>query len=430
MTNSNYSKTLDELYQLQQFSIKQGLENISFLAKKLGDPHLAYPVIHIAGTNGKGSTSSMLQQILTAHGLRVGLYTSPHLIDFRERITVNSNKIDPDYITDYWRLMAPVVTEMKATFFDTTTALAFKYFQDQKVNVAVIETGLGGRLDSTNIVRPDVVILTPIHRDHTKQLGRRLGDIAREKAEIIKQGTTVFCARQHKHVRETLSRWQSRASQWYDLDRVIQIGISEMTTTGVTFDLKDKANDCRIDNLQIAMSGKHQAENASLAYLAARWYMQNKRIRFSEPDFRKALVKAVWPGRFQKISDHPEIIFDVSHNYDGFRKTMKLIAAKYQKEKSYLLIGLIADKEYGKIAEIIHNRFAEIIVTEPAYARALPAEKMASALRRFGILPVTQKDYRKAYEKAKDKLSGDDTLFVMGSHYLIGALLSAFNKST
>ena len=430
MPNKNYSETINELYQLQQFSIKQGLENISFLAKKLGNPHLTYPVIHIAGTNGKGSTSSMLQQILTGHGLRAGLYTSPHLVDFRERITINSEKIDPGYITRYWKDIAHVVHEMKATFFDTTTALAFKYFQDQKVDVAVIETGLGGRLDSTNIVRPEAVILTPIHRDHTKQLGRRLADIAGEKAEIIKQGTTVFCASQHKHVRETLTRWEARAEKWYDMGDAIQINISEMTTTNVNFDLNDKVNHCRINDLQIAMSGKHQAENACLAYLAARWYAGHNRIEFSELKLRQALSQAVWPGRFQKVSEKPEIIFDVSHNYDGFRKTMKLIAAKYKPEKSRLLIGLIADKEYGQIAEIIHNRFAGIIVTEPAYSRALPAEKMAKALKRLGKRPVIQKDCLQAFDYAKETLSGDDTLFVMGSHYLIGALLAAFNKST
>ena len=171
---NSYSKTITKLYNLQQFSVKQGLENIQQLSKFLNYPEKKYPVLHVAGTNGKGSTSVILQRILYAHGLRTGLYTSPHLLDFRERIRINDDFIDRNYIIGYWKNIDPLVSRIKATFFDTTTALAFNYFHDHQVDVAVIETGLGGRLDSTNIVDSAAAIITPIHRDHTRQLGLKL----------------------------------------------------------------------------------------------------------------------------------------------------------------------------------------------------------------------------------------------------------------
>ena len=430
MAQKTYKETIADLYQLQQFSVKQGLENITALAENLDNPHRAYPVIHIAGTNGKGSTSSILQKILTAHGLKVGLYTSPHLIDFRERITVNTQKIERDYITGYWQRIAPTVLDMRATFFDTTTALAFKYFRDRKVDVAVIETGLGGRLDSTNIVQPEGVIITPIHRDHTKQLGYRLAEITSEKAEIIKQGTTVFCAQQHKHVRDHLTAWQARARNWYDKKKITRVNVREMTATGSVFDIEDKLHKCNISGLKLPMSGLHQVDNAVLAYLAAHWYIDHISGTFSDKSLKLALIGAIWPGRFQRISDNPQIIFDVSHNYDGFRKTLKLIETHYRPETSHLLIGLIADKEYDKIAHLIYDKFASIIVTEPSYQRALPAEKLQTALKRLGKLVVVQRDFLKAYELAKRETGADEALFVMGSHYLIGALLAGFHKRT
>ena len=183
----SYSKTITELYNLQLFSVKQGLENIQQLSQFMNHPERSYPVLHVAGTNGKGSTSVMIQKILYAHGLCTGLYTSPHLIDFRERIRINDDFIDRNYIVEYWKNINPFVSRVKATFFDTTTALAFNYFRDHKVDVAVIETGLGGRLDSTNIVDWDAAIITPFHRDHTRQLGTKLRAITAEKADIIKK---------------------------------------------------------------------------------------------------------------------------------------------------------------------------------------------------------------------------------------------------
>ena len=234
-----YLKTITELYGLQKFSIKMGLENISEICDHLNNPQNLYPVIHVAGTNGKGSTSRMIQATLTSHGLRVGLYTSPHLVDFRERIVIDDKQIEKDYIVEYWRKISPLIYQLKATFFDTTTALAFEYFGYKNIDVAVIETGLGGRLDSTNIVNPVSVVITPIEIDHTRQLGNNLQSIAWEKASIIKSGSTVFVAKQKKMVREVLEKCSSKAEICYNFTDSVRIDKIRAGLDYLNFNLVD-----------------------------------------------------------------------------------------------------------------------------------------------------------------------------------------------
>jgi dihydrofolate synthase/folylpolyglutamate synthase len=428
MNPMSYKDTIADLYKLQQFSIKQGLENILKLTQQLGNPHNEYPVIHIAGTNGKGSTSALIQRIFSEHGFSCGLYTSPHLVDFRERIRINNEMIDPEYICKYWYDMAEVVSSEKATFFDTTTALAFSYFRDKKVDIAVIETGLGGRLDSTNIVQSVAAVLTPIHRDHTKQLGKRLSAIAREKADIIRRGSAVFCAKQHNRVLLALTEYHSLIRQWYYLPEVTKIHYIPENSSNSFFDLKDLIRSVTYENLELNLAGKHQIENASLAYLVSRWFLEQNNIHFDEFLFRRALKTVYWPGRFQKISGNPDIILDVSHNYDGFRKTSELIKYQYPDRKVHLLIGLLADKEYRQIAKKICKLFASITITNPVHERVLQPEKLQSYLKSLDTEATIIKDYRKAWMKLTSKLSADEVLIVMGSHFLVGAILATIQE--
>jgi dihydrofolate synthase/folylpolyglutamate synthase len=430
MTPTRYQKTISELYQLQQFSVKQGLENITALTNILSKPHVAYPVLHLAGTNGKGSTAAILQKLLAEHGLHVGLYTSPHLIDFRERIQVDDHMINRDYIIDYWQRMKSPVKKLKATFFDTTTALAFSYFRDVKIDVAVIETGLGGRLDSTNIVNSDAAILTPIHRDHTRQLGTKLKDITNEKAAIIKKGSSVFCARQHPNVLNALIPYQKNKQNWFYFDQSLDIHIQNMSAQQTVFAIHDLLRSEIIDRLLLNLAGKHQTENAALAYLAGRWYFEKLTLRFNPQKF-KAVVKNVrWPGRFECISQNPNIIFDVSHNLHGFRNTLNIIGHNYNRDKCHLLIGLLNDKEYRPIARMLPNYFTNVIITEPIHDRPLSAELLFAQLN--GLMPRVeiQKDCFAAYVNAVKQLAAGDTLFVMGSHFLIGALSDRNPKRT
>lgn len=426
----NYPDTINELFALQKFSIKMGLENIKAICKQLNDPHTRYPMIHVAGTNGKGSTSLMIHSILSAHELKVGLYTSPHLMDFRERIRINDQLIDKKFIVFFWQRVKELVHDLKATFFDTTTAMAFSYFGESAVDLAVIETGLGGRLDSTNIIRPEAVVITPIAIDHTKQLGRNLKSIAGEKASIIKAGATVFSARQKKSVREVLENKKRRATRSHRLlDKLIIYSI-KTSKDGSFFSLRDKQRQIELTNIKFNLLGKFQIDNAGLAYLVSRWYLDKLKIKFSEKTFRDVMKNLQWAGRMQRINQSPDVYLDVGHNYSGFRESMEFIKTVAEKQSCHLLLGLLDDKEYKRIIRLLQKYFRYIYITEPNHERALSAKILKQEFQRYNrnVKIVTQ--INAAYQFALKNLKNSDTLFVMGSHFLISEILIRRAKST
>ena len=424
----NYSSTISKLYELQKFSVKMGLENISFLCEELGNPQESYPIIHIAGTNGKGSTSIIIHNILAAHGLKVGLYTSPHLIDFRERIRINFRFIDKKYIVEFWDRMSNRVHQLKATFFDTTTALAFDYFNKSGVDIAVIETGLGGRLDSTNIVKPVASVITPIAIDHIKQLGNSLKSITHEKAVIVKEGSTFFNARQKKNVKDILIQLSPLADDYYNLQQCVNLQNVKILPTYSQFDCRDKVRDINIKKLRLNLAGKFQIDNACLAYLVSRWYLERSGISFSETMFRDVLKTVQWNGRLQIISKQPDIYLDVSHNYAGFMETVKFITGISDFSNRSLLIGLLDDKEYKLIVRLVVKNFKQFFLTEPTHERALPIFVLYKEFLKHGIKPSAEKSLNLAYRMAIKKLGKNDQLYVMGSHFLIGEILKVINK--
>lgn len=424
----NYSKTIQQLYELQRFSIKMGLGNINHLCNYLNNPHQAYPVIHVAGTNGKGSTSILIQRILAAHGLKVGLYTSPHLVDFRERIRINDDLIEKVFIRLFWKHIKSEVSQISATFFDTTTAMAFSYFQEKKIDIAVIETGLGGRLDSTNILNPIIVVMTPIDIDHMQQLGPELKTIANEKAAIIKKGSILITGRQDDEVEYVLEMFRDKTRKNLKLDESIKIINPILDKTNSIFDLQDKYELITLRNIYLNLAGRFQIDNAGLAYLASRSCLQQFGINFNEQKLRSAYKSVIWPGRLQKVSSKPEIYFDVSHNYSGFRNTIDFIRLKFKKKSTHLLIGLLKDKEYEKIINLIYKYFVDIVITEPDNGRKLPGEIIQNELLKYGINAKIIKEIDKAYDFSLRNIPMGHTLFVMGSHFLIGKLLEIAKK--
>jgi len=423
-----YLSTLSELYELQKFSVKMGLENISFLCEELGNPQKSYPIIHIAGTNGKGSTSILIQTILAAHGLKVGLYTSPHLIDFRERIRVNFSYIDKKYIIEFWSRIKKNVHHIKATFFDTTTALAFDYFKKSGVDVAIIETGLGGRLDSTNIVQPVASVITPIAIDHKKQLGSSLKSIAQEKLHIVKNGSTFFSAKQKKNIKGLFIQVSLVSDDYYDLTKCIKIKNLKIFPTYSQFDCRDKVRDININKLELNLAGRFQIDNACLAYMVSRWYLDCLGISFLEMIFRNVLKKIHWEGRLQLVSKQPDIYLDVSHNYAGFLETVKFITGFGKFSNRCLLFGLLDDKEYKRIVRLVSSKFKHFFLTEPLHEKALPVSVLSEEFLKHGIKPFVEKTPNLAYEKAIKKLNKNDQLYVMGSHFIVGEILKAINK--
>ncbi|MBN2424188.1 MAG: hypothetical protein JXB44_04115, partial [Calditrichaceae bacterium] len=287
----SYNSVLKQIYDLQEFSIKLGLDNIHALADYLNNPQKTYPVIHIAGTNGKGSTAYFLSRILIACGFRTGLYTSPHLMDYRERIRIDNQLIEKEYIADYWKIVKSLVLNRKATFFDTTTALAFDYFRHKNVDVAVVETGLGGRLDSTNIVEPETVVITPVNYDHEKQLGTDLKSIAKEKAGIIKPGCDVISSGQEQVVLDIIKNHLKDSNKFYYLKYHINYDILESNLNGSIFTLKDTIHGLTFPGLKTPQIGDFQVANIALAYFVARLFSKKRSKTIDQNILTRVLEK-------------------------------------------------------------------------------------------------------------------------------------------
>jgi dihydrofolate synthase/folylpolyglutamate synthase len=425
---TKYSETISDLFDLQKFSIKMGLENISTLCNSLGNPQDTYPTIHVAGTNGKGSTSVMIQEILAAHGMKVGVYTSPHLIDFRERIRVNNKLVGKNFIIDFWNRWRSEIHRLKATFFDATTAMAFEYFRHCHVDLAVIETGLGGRLDSTNIIKPVAVVLTPIAVDHTKQLGRDLKSITHEKAILIKKGTTLFSARQKKPVKEIIENFLPLAGKYYYLSGSVSVKLISQAKTHSVFNCFDSIRQLAIRDIRLNLAGKFQVFNSCLAYLTARWYLDHIMMPFTETKFREALANIQWNGRLHCIAVQPDIYLDVSHNYSGFKHTMEFIRQISDLHTRCLLIGLLDDKEYKSIVRLLQKYFERIVITKPNHDRALSPLILKKEFAKYARKSLIKSQIEDAYKFSLSKLEENDQLFIMGSHFIIGEILKTISK--
>jgi len=422
----SYQSTVKQLFDLQKFAIKLDLDNIGALCRFLDNPHRNYPVIHVAGTNGKGSTAFFTARILQAMGLHVGLFTSPHLIDFRERITINGRKISQSFVINFWEQIRNIVLKRKATFFDTTTAMAFEYFSQKKIDIAVIETGLGGRLDSTNIVKPVYAVITPIHYDHQKQLGDNLTEIAAEKAGIIKPGIKIFSASQEA---ETLASLHSRIDEtnfFNYLPDLVNHQINRSSLDGVDFNLEDFKRNINYSGLICAQVGDFQVANIALAYSAAREYCDDSGIFFLKKSFKKTLASAVWPGRLQRVERNPDIIFDVSHNFEGIRKSLSFISRFVDKSKLKIVLGLVDDKNHLQIANEIARHSENIIITEPRTHRKLSGEKIQKILKQSVKKTILIKELNRAFDFCRKGLKPNETCLVTGSHYLAGPLLARY----
>ena len=421
---NTYQQTIQEIYDLQEFAIKLGLTNIDDFARRLGRPERQYPVIHLAGTNGKGSTAFFIAAFLQAHGLKVGLYTSPHLKDYRERIRINGNLIDPQFIIDFWQKHKAYIYDRKATFFDTTTALGFAYFAHHQVDVAVIETGLGGRLDSTNIVRPELVVLTPVDFDHQKQLGNTLSQIAGEKAGIIKENVPVFSAEQFPEAKSVFLQRISDRNSFYYLPDLLNIKIKDLSPDGMKFQINFKKENSEAQTFFSRQIGEFQAQNMGLALLAARRFLQQHGMALDFAKTQQVLQNEFWPGRLQTVRKNPRILFDVSHNLSGISKTLDLVKQIFPAKKIWLLLGLLETKDFKSIVTYLSKQNLNILLTEPNTHKKLSADLLAEEFERHSVPVQKIYDPWKALRQARSSLAESHVLLVMGSHYLIGDLMN------
>ena len=411
------------MFNLERFGIKLGLENISEFLSRIGNPQNDFRSIHVTGTNGKGSVCAFTSEVLRQHGLKVGLYTSPHLVDFRERIKVNGADIPKAEVErlatelrEHMESMASENTEKQLTFFEFTTGLAFKYFSEQGVDMAVAEVGMGGRLDATNVLKPDVAAITRIGLEHTNYLGATIPEIAREKAGIVKEGANVITCEKDLEafsiIRGACDRKGVkliRIGSEFKIDRVKQ------SLAGTSFDY---AGTRALRDLRTTLLGKFQAENAACA-LAITEELRTKGIQLTDEEIRKGLEETKWPGRLDIVSKRPLVIFDGSHNPDGVGATVGVLDELKVTPLTYI-VGCMDDKDARGIVKAIAPSAAKIICTQAKYKRALPTPRLAEfAAEEYRGIREDIEDPREAFKRGLGEIAGKG-MCIIGSLYLVG----------
>lgn len=413
----------------QAAAAKFNLENISILAEHLGHPEKKYSSVHIAGTNGKGSTAAFLEAVLREAGYRTGLYTSPHLQRITERICVNGAEIsEEDFAAAFSRiheaiekLLAKGTLRAHPTFFECVTAIAFLHFSETHVDVAVLETGLGGRLDSTNIVTPQVSVITRIDFDHENFLGHSLREIAGEKAGIIKRGVPVVIAEQHQEVREVLlARAHAMQAPAVETLEVYRIEFLRMHDGRVRATVVENESGKQIQ-LEPQLAGLFQLQNALNAAAAVR-VLRSRGRPLSDEALERGIAGAVWPGRIEKIHASPDVYVDGAHNPSAARQLAGFVRDNFAGRKIFMVFGALRDKAVDEIAGILFPGAAHVIFTEPRTSRSISAAQLAEiAGHHAGSFEVIA-DADQALDAALRKASAGDAIFITGSLYLVGQL--------
>jgi len=412
--------------------MKYSLDNIAKLLKALGNPHTKLKFIHIAGTNGKGATASMIASILMEHGLNTGLFTSPHILKFNERIRVNGKCIPNGYIKTFLDDNVKLINKTKPSFFEVNTAMAFKYFADKKVEIAVTEAGLGGRLDSTNVIMPELSIITQIGMDHMQFLGNTIVKIAKEKLGIVKKGADVIVSDNNPELK-SIFKSKIKKDNLYFIDKYSKISTVKTSGNGTKFTLnfKDK-NESAAHKLAITspLHGIYQARNAATAILAANKFLKKLKITFSsaktQAGIRKVKTNTGYYGRFEKIfSKGINYIFDISHNPDGIKAALKILK---DKKPDVIVFGIMSDKNYKEAVKEILKHSYKIIFTKPGYDRALAPEDLLQYSKQFikkGQQVLVYKNVKETVKNLKSFVKKGETILFIGSFFLVSDAVKA-----
>ncbi|MBW2617151.1 MAG: bifunctional folylpolyglutamate synthase/dihydrofolate synthase [Deltaproteobacteria bacterium] len=419
-----YKEGIEYLYSLQKYGIKFGLSKTSNLMKALGNPHKGRKYIHIAGTNGKGSVAAFVASVLKQAGIKVGLYSSPHLVRFTERFRINGEEISREKAAGLIdELKGVVASNSPPTFFEATTAMAFLYFARENTDIDIMEVGMGGRLDATNLITPLVSVITNISMEHQFFLGSRLLDIAGEKGGIIKEGVDLVTGATQPSV---ISLFKSicrgkRTPMWR-----VGTDISYRTTK---YGFHYKGIKRRFNRLQLGLKGRFQVRNAALA-LAVIELLEKKGFRISPGDIQEGLKNSAWPGRMQVMAEDPTVLLDGAHNPAAVRALAESVRTGFEYRRLILVIGIMEDKEIGQLLRGIVPIADYVIYTRPVYPRAAGPEILmaeAAPLERPGeVEPLLTK----AIEKAKDMADPEDLILVCGSLFTVGEALTYFDPET
>ena len=417
----NYLYTRLPLYQKEGTkAYKPGLQNIEALDSLCNSPHKRFKTIHVAGSNGKGSVSHTLAAILQSAGYKTGLYTSPHLTDFRERIRVNGNKIPQEYVIKFTEELKDEAEKISPSFFEWVTELAFSYFASENVDIAVIETGLGGRLDSTNIISPVLSVITNISLEHTYLLGDTYNAIATEKAGIIKKDTPVIIGEwDDRYADVFIEKAKNENSKIEFAEKSIQLKGYEYLDEGKLILNFDKYN-----NLIFALGGLYQLKNAA-TILQSVIYLQEQGYNITEENIRKGFAQVTTltglRGRWEILRTSPKVICDTGHNVGGITYTAKQIAEE-SKSTLHIVFGMVNDKDTEGVISLLPKN-AKYYFTQPSGQRAMNAEEFEAIATKYNLKGEIFKTVPEAYNKALRCASPSDTIYVGGSTFVVADLL-------
>jgi len=417
------SDTLTWLYSLEGRGEIYKLERMERALALIGDPHLRLQAVHIAGTKGKGSVAAMLDACLRAAGYRCGLYTKPHLVNLTERTRINGAEMPAAVMLDYIERLRGIYDRagLALTFFEFTVALMFLYFAEVAVDVAVIETGLGGRLDSTNVVRPLLSVITPIGFDHMDRLGYTIPAIAAEKGGIIKSGVPVVIGARDAQARLTLTSIAGqRQSAVFMIDREFSY---RSHTPAHRLDYRGLG--LGLEDVQLALAGPFQHENAAIA-LAAVESLRAQGWKIEEDAIRYGLASVIWPGRFDIVSHKPLVVLDCAHNELATAALLDSIAAELGPQvKLRLVFGCLEDKQWERMALMLGPHLSDVVLTRVTPKRPLEPENLLPLFSRFAPTRIVRKPLE-AIAQVMAEASADDVVVVTGSVYLVGEIYPWF----
>ncbi|MBX2966664.1 MAG: bifunctional folylpolyglutamate synthase/dihydrofolate synthase [Cyclobacteriaceae bacterium] len=422
---NTYQQTLEYLYaSLPMFqrvgavAFKKDLTNTLALCSVLDNPHHKFKSVHVAGTNGKGSTAHIVASVLQSAGYKTGLYTSPHLKSFTERIRVNGQEVSQPFVVDFANRMQPHIEKIKPSFFEITVAMAFDYFAKTEVDIAVIEVGMGGRLDSTNVIVPEVSVITNIGLDHTDMLGNTLREIAVEKAGIIKRNVPVVISERQEEVVEVFEKKAGKEqAPVFFADKPVAIAQNG------TLCIVDSVYCNQPMRFEFPLLGDYQKKNINGA-LTALEYLTRHGFTISAEHVVHGMQRVVkqtgLKGRWQILQERPLVICDTGHNADGIRAIVKQLST-YRYKKLFMIIGMVSDKDRTSIFKLLPKK-AHYVFCQAAIPRAMDVHELAKEAKLYGLTGEIVPDVNEALKTALQKANADDLIFVGGSTFIVAEL--------
>jgi dihydrofolate synthase/folylpolyglutamate synthase len=402
--------------------MKPGLPRIADLLESVGRPQDAFRVVQVGGTNGKGSTCSMIASVLREHGIKTGLYTSPHVVDYTERMTIDGVRIDRGRVCDLMDRMKPEAERIEATFFELSTAAAALYFAEENVDVAVAEVGLGGRLDATSALDSMLSVITGIAVDHANVLGSEPRAIASEKAGIIREGGVVVCGATGDAADVIRGAAAARRARYVGVSEVAAVGDVSVGPAGSTFDFEYKHNS--YDRVSVSMLGRHQVTNAASALVSLCELERLGLMRLSAPELRRGLSRAHFIGRMQILSRRPTVIADVAHNPDAAAALMSALSDVIDYDRLVAVLGIMADKDVHGFLFALAGRADSVVLTRPATERAADPAELSSVASELGLSSVVVPSVEDAFSRALSEAQEGDLVLVTGSHYTVGEVMA------